>query len=102
LLQGAYAFLGVSGFWRGQRQAAREPAVRLRAQAEFARWREGAAQVVDTLLSSEQLTTEGRDFVSEMALVLEAWRREPVPREALAAAQRNASLHLDKWRADNG
>lgn len=101
LLQGAYAFLGVSGFWRGQRQAASELPVRQRAQAEFARWREGAALVVDTLLDSGQLTAEGQDFVGEMALVLEAWRREPVPRDALVLAQRSADRHLAKWRADN-
>jgi uncharacterized protein len=102
LLQGAYAFLGVSGFWRGQRQAAPELPVRQRAQAEFARWREGAALVVDTLLSSGQLTTEGQDFVGEMALVLEAWRREPVPRDALVLAQHSANRHLAQWQADNG
>jgi hypothetical protein len=56
---------------------------------------------VDTLLDSGQLTAEGQDFVGEMALVLEAWRREPVPRDALVLAQRSADRHLAKWRADN-
>jgi HEXXH motif-containing protein len=40
LLQGAYAFLGVSSFWRDQ-QAAPEARVRQKAQADFARWRDG-------------------------------------------------------------
>lgn len=102
LLQGAYAFLGVSGFWREQREAAPDREVRQRAQAEFARWRDGAAQVVDTLLGSGQLTGHGQDFAREMALVLDAWRREPVPDDALVVAQRKADRHLAQWHTDNG
>ena len=62
LLQGAYAFLGVSGFWREQRGTAPEREVRQRAQAEFARWRDGVAHVADTLLGSGQLTNAGADL----------------------------------------
>jgi len=101
LLQGAYAFLGVSGFWRGQRWAAPEVSVRERAQAEFARWRDAAALVAGTLLSSGQLTTAGHDFVNGMAVVLDAWRQEPVPRDALELARRRAEGHLAQWQADN-
>jgi HEXXH motif-containing protein len=99
LLQGAYAFMGVSGFWRGQQTA---PEVSQRAYAEFARWREGAALVSGTLLDSGQLTEAGKDFVSEMARVLDAWGQEPVPRDALELARRKADLHEEQWRADNG
>ena len=102
LLQGAYAFLGVGGFWRGQRRVAPEPAVRQRAQAEFARWREGAALVVDTLLGSGQLTEQGQVFAQEMAGVLDAWQREPVPDDALVLAQRLADRHLAQWHENNG
>jgi HEXXH motif-containing protein len=101
LLQGAYAFLGVSGFWREQSQRAPEPTVRQRAQVEFARWRDGAAQVVETLRGSGQLTERGQAFAGEMAVVLDSWRREPVPRDAVAAAQGMAERHMAKWRADN-
>lgn len=101
LLQGAYAFLGVSGFWREQRRVAPELSVRQRAQAEFAQWREGAALVVETLLSSGQLTSQGQDFVSEMAGVLDAWRREPVPHDALVVARQRADRHLTQWQEDN-
>lgn len=102
LLQGAYAFLGVSGFWREQRQAAPEPEVRQRAHAEFARWRDGAAAVAQTLLGSGQLTGPGETFVVTMAGVLDDWRREPVPSDALAIARGKADRHLSRWRADNG
>lgn len=102
LLQGAYAFLGVSGFWRGQQRVAREPAARQHAQAEFARWRDGAALAVDTLLGSGQLTALGQDFAAQMARVLGGWQREPVPDEALTLAHRDARRHLARWQSDNG
>src|SRR5581483_10387130 len=69
LLQGAYAFLGVSGFWRRLRQAAAQTAVRQRADAEFARWRAAAAQTVTTLRSTGRLTAAGQDFTAEMARI---------------------------------
>jgi uncharacterized protein len=101
LLQGAYAFLGVCGFWRHQRQMAADAAIRQRADAEFARWRAGAARVTKTLLSSGQLTPAGRDFVQEMTGVLEPWLREPVPHDALAIAKRETQEHLARWQAAN-
>jgi HEXXH motif-containing protein len=102
LLQGAYAFLGVGGFWREQRTAAPETRVRQRAQAEFARWREGAALAVGTLVDSGQLTPAGMDFVTEMAGVLAAWRREDVPGDAIMLARQQADRHRAQWHADNG
>jgi HEXXH motif-containing protein len=102
LLQGAYAFLGVSGFWREQRQTAPEPGVRQRAHAEFARWRDGAASAAATLLRSGQLTSAGETFVETMAGVLYEWRREPVPGDALDVARRKSGRHLAQWQAENG
>ena len=101
LLQGAYAFLGVSGFWRRQRQSASDAAVRQRADAEFARWREGAAEVVRTLRSSGRLTPAGEDFTGEMAHLLDGWLREPVPAQALAAARHETELHRARWQLEN-
>jgi HEXXH motif-containing protein len=102
LLQGAYAFLGVSAFWGEQRQTAPEPEARQRAHAEFARWRDGVATAAATLLHSGQLTSAGETFVKTMAGVLDEWRREPVPDDALAAARREADRHLARWQANNG
>jgi uncharacterized protein len=102
LLQGAYAFFGVSDFWRAQRDAAVEPEVRQRAHAEFARWRNGVAVVAATLLRSGQLTSPGETFVAKMADVLDEWLREPVPADALAVARHKSERHLVQWQAANG
>lgn len=102
LLQGTYAFLGVSGFWREQRQTAPEPENRQRAHTGFARWREGAATAAATLLRSGQLTSAGETFVQTMAEVLDEWRREPVPGDARDVARRESDRHLARWQANNG
>lgn len=102
LLQGAYAFMGVAGFWREQRYAAPDPEVRRRGHAEFARWRDGAAEVAGTLLSSGELTRAGVAFVEGMAGVLARWRREPVPAAALARARDESGRHRDRWEAAGG
>jgi uncharacterized protein len=101
LLQGAYAYLGVSGFWRQQRQST-AGADRHRADKEFARWRVNAAEAVETLLACGQLTAKGVGFVGRMSETLGAWQAEPVSLEALAAARRESSLHRARWKATYG
>jgi HEXXH motif-containing protein len=101
LLQGAYAFLGVTGFWRRQRQSA-DGSLRLRTDSEFARWREACGQVIGTLRSSGRLTGAGKDFVRGMAGTLDAWRDEPVAREALDRARREAARHVATWQVAHG
>jgi uncharacterized protein len=101
LLQGSYAYLGVSGFWCRQRHLDHGSA-RIRAHVEFARWREAAARVVDTLRSSGLLTPAGLDFVDGMAWTLNPWQCEPVPAEALALARSENERHLTDWQAANG
>lgn len=101
LVQGAYAFLGVSAFWRRQRRSA-NGALRLRADSEFARWREATGRVIETLQSSERLTPAGADFVRGMARTLSTWRDERVSREALDLARDEAERHLARWQLANG
>ena len=101
LLQGAYAYLGVTGFWRTQRRLANGPA-QLRADSEFALWRAGTARVIDTLLSSRRLTAAGLDFVQRMSITVGAWRGEPVSTQARAFALRESRRHLIRWEMDNG
>jgi uncharacterized protein len=101
LLQGAYAYTGVTGFWRTQRQLADGPA-RLRADGEFALWRAGTARVIDTLLSSRRLTAFGLDFVQRMSKTVTAWESEPVSPRARAFAHRESRRHLARWELDHG
>jgi uncharacterized protein len=99
LLQGTYAFLGVTGFWRRQRQpAGRRP----QADITYARQRTGVAMAVEILLSSGRLTVAGRDFVEEMARTVGAWQAEPIPRHVEAEARRAAGTHLARWESVNG
>jgi HEXXH motif-containing protein len=96
LLQGSYAYLGVSGFWRRQRQLA---GGQHRADTEFARWRAATAMVVRTLRLSGRLTSAGLDFISGMARTLDAWQNEPVSVSAEDEARRAAESHLARWQS---
>jgi HEXXH motif-containing protein len=98
LLQGAYAYLGVSRFWRRQRQFGGQRW----ADAEYARWRTATALAVETLRSSGRLTSAGMDFVGEMARTLAPWQDEPVPTDALARAARAAESHQTQWQSVHG
>jgi len=99
LLQGAYAYLGVSGFWRRQRLLEGHQE---RGDAEYARWRAAAATVAATLRSSGRLTDDGHKFVAGMARTLGPWQREQVSPAARASAERAAREHLARWHAAHG
>jgi uncharacterized protein len=100
LLQGAYAYLGVSGFWRRQRHI--EDGNRaILAHAEFARWRKATEEVAGVLRESGALTREGHMFVAGMLTTLERWNTESVPAQALEIAKRNAAEHVTLWQLHN-
>jgi uncharacterized protein len=99
LLQGAYAYLGVAGFWRTQRHN-ETGEQELRAHVEFARWRDAIAMVTRTLLGSRRLTSAGEAFVSRMARVADEWCAESVPADAQALARDEAARHARRWHAD--
>ncbi|MEV4255087.1 FxsB family cyclophane-forming radical SAM/SPASM peptide maturase [Spirillospora sp. NPDC049652] len=101
LLTGAYAHLGVAGFWRRQRHHEHGDAA-FRAHSEFARWRDASALVTRTLLRSGGLTDDGIRFATEMDRTLRSWRREPVPSDALDRARQAANQHRERWRAQYG
>jgi HEXXH motif-containing protein len=101
LLQGAYAYMGVTSFWQTRRRLAHGPD-RLRADGEFALWRAGTAQVIETLLSSAMLTADGLEFVQHMSKTVTGWRSEPVSARARAFARRESTRHLAQWELDNG
>ena len=98
LLQGAYAFLGVAGFWLRQ---SGQPENEL-APAEFVRWRDAVRLVVDTLAASARLTEPGTIFMAGMDQTLRRWEAESVSAEAQTRARRAAEEHQERWRQVNG
>jgi HEXXH motif-containing protein len=99
LLQGAYAYLGVSGFWRRQRTLPGDDRL---ADVEYARWRVAAARTVETIRSSGRLTDAGLEFTAGMARTLNTWCDESLPEHAEAVARREADAHQDQWQSANG
>lgn len=100
LLQGAYAHLGVAGFWRRQRHLDQSETAQ-RAHMQFARWRDETRDVVSTLQASSVLTRLGARFVNGMATTLDAWREESVPTAAAQQARTVASKHRAAWQLRN-
>ena len=101
LLHGAYAYLGVSNFWRWQRHH-EHGAAAIRAHAEFARWRDAATMASGVLLASGGLTKAGTDFVTGMRGTLRSWAGEDVPAAARRLAQGESTQHLARWRHRHG
>jgi HEXXH motif-containing protein len=97
LLQGCYAYLAVTEFWRNQRGAG-TPAERLRADVEFARWREATLAPARTLISSGTLTEAGRVLTSGLLNRLAAWRDEAVSGHAADIAAEVRADHRLRWR----
>lgn len=98
LLHGAYAFTGVTGFWRDHLA---DPEHAETAAYHFALRRTQSRLVVRTLLTSGRLTPAGHGLVAGLARTLDTWLREPVDRAALTRARTAAALHRTEWRLRN-
>lgn len=99
LLHGAYAHLGVAGFWRRQATLEKESGPRELAQIEYLRWRDGAAQVARQLLGSSALTPIGLRFTGTVLDQLTAWQKDSLPRTVTTAARRLADDHRDRYES---
>jgi uncharacterized protein len=101
LLQGTYAHIGVTDYWRLRRGqvAGQDAAV---ATQRFARWRTLTAEAIETLAGSGALTPLGERFVAGMRATVEPWLGEPVPAEAASAAARESAEHAAAWRRREG
>jgi uncharacterized protein len=97
LLQGTYAHLAVTDFWRVRRHELSGPDV-LTAAERFARWRMLTAEAVETLAGSGALTPAGARFVDGMRATVQPWLDEPVAEAAAAAARRWTAERLAGWR----
>ncbi|WP_158566779.1 HEXXH motif domain-containing protein [Actinomadura craniellae] len=98
LIQGIYAHLSLTDFWRRRRECRPES---LRAHASFARWREDTRRACADALNGAGLHPLGRVFVEEVARTLGEWSAEPVPPEAGALAAEESRLHLTRWRRNH-
>lgn len=96
LLQGSYAHLAVTDFWRVRRRELSGPAA-LAAAERFARWRMLTAEAIATLAGSGSLTGHGERFVAGMRATVEPWLAEPVPDGALASATAWAAGRREAW-----
>ncbi len=98
LLQGVYAFAGITDFWRVRRLRALPGEVPL-AQFEFALWRHQVSGAVQVLAGSGRLTDLGRRFVGGLTETMASWPDEPVPAEIRQVAEDMALDHHAQWRA---
>jgi uncharacterized protein len=101
LLQGTYAHLAVTDFWRLRRHALGGQAAADAAE-RFARWRMLTAEAANTLLSTGALTPLGIRFVQGMNATVGGWLGERVSEEAEAAARRWAAECRERWRRQAG
>ncbi|MCO8271209.1 HEXXH motif domain-containing protein [Actinoplanes sp. TRM 88003] len=99
LLQGIYAHIGVTDFWRVYR---REPGPKaLMAEVEFARWRTQVQQALLVAAASPLLTEAGTAFVAAMGAAIRHWSAETVPARLETLARESSAGHLVAWRVRN-
>ncbi|MFJ8535712.1 HEXXH motif domain-containing protein [Streptomyces sp. NPDC093591] len=98
LLQGIYAFLGVTRFWRAHRHAA-DPAYAPLAHFEFALWRGQVWSTLNLVRGHERLTALGRRVVECLSERCAQWMTEEVPAAELRLAEDAAHDHFARWRA---
>ncbi|MEV5950814.1 FxsB family cyclophane-forming radical SAM/SPASM peptide maturase [Streptomyces sp. NPDC051993] len=99
LLQGTYAHIAVTDFWRARRRSAPGALERDTAEAQFARWRQHTVEAVEELLGSGSLTDLGLRFVNGMGETVRGWLDERVPGAALDEAADSARRHRAAWEA---
>ncbi|HEV2343492.1 MAG TPA: FxsB family cyclophane-forming radical SAM/SPASM peptide maturase [Actinocrinis sp.] len=96
LLQGTYAHVAVTDFWRVRRQldTGSEAAA---AEIQFARWRSQTTDAVDALAANGSLTPAGRAFIEGIRATLTLWLAEPVSPSAEVAADLRARQHRQTY-----
>jgi HEXXH motif-containing protein len=97
VLQGVYAFVGITEFWRALRRITGGTTERL-AEFEFARWRSPVVATLQRLARLPQLTDLGRQLVDGLLGTAADWDAEQVPAEVLTAAQLAVADHRTRWR----
>jgi hypothetical protein len=95
LLDGVYAHVGVTGFWR---ERWRRSDAGLAAAARFRYWTLQTSYALRQLLDTDELTAHGRVFAGVLAETLRAWLLETVPAQAETSARREVLVNRLGWR----
>lgn len=98
LIQGVFAFTAVTEFWAVHRALVTGREAEL-AQFEFALWRRQTWAALQLLREQPALTDIGRRFIAVIADRFTVLWPQPVPPEALMAANAAATDHFAAWRA---
>ncbi|RKN12525.1 HEXXH motif domain-containing protein [Streptomyces radicis] len=93
ILQGVYAFLGVTGFWQARRATAAPGGARRAATLEFALRRTQTAAGLRALREHARLTAMGERFLDGIAERLAPWLGEPVADDLLGTVDDLATDH---------
>jgi len=105
LLQGCYAYLGVTDYWLRRRTALEEAGVHgaahRRADFEFARWRRAVLAGLDALVGSGQLTEHGARFVDRMRRSVQPMLEVPVRPWIESLATDVTASHRAGWQVRN-
>jgi HEXXH motif-containing protein len=97
IVQGVYAFFGVTMFWRALARASAGSSDR-RAMFEFAYWRAVTWRTLRAAMNDASLTRAGHRFLSGAAQRLGRWQHETVPPELAKLAAAVAMDHYAGWR----
>ncbi|CAL9368279.1 hypothetical protein SUDANB32_00806 [Streptomyces sp. enrichment culture] len=97
LIQGVYAFFGVTRFWHAYRRIPDAAQASL-AHFEFALWRDAVSSTLDTVRGHDRLTSLGHRLLGSLTRVCTEWLAEAVPREELRLAREAAGSHRARWR----
>ncbi|MBO3752247.1 FxsB family radical SAM/SPASM domain protein [Streptosporangiaceae bacterium NEAU-GS5] len=92
LLQGAYAYVAVTDFWRVRRRTAPDIG-----NVRFARSRADTAKAIDILAKSGAMTSLGKRFVAGMRATIAPWLDEPIPDAAMRTALSLSQEHARAW-----
>ena len=101
LLQGTYAHIAVTEFWRTRWRQLPAPEAET-AAARFALWRAQTSAAAETLAGSGSLTPLGARFVEGIRATLADWLDDPVPAAAASVARQWATEHRANWKGAAG
>lgn len=98
LLQGAFAHIGVTDYWRLRRRRRPEPM----ADLEFGYWLAQTTEATEALHRSGEMTDHGQRFVAGMARTLRGWRdSEKLPAGIRRAVDDMSHASAVAWRLRN-